>query len=337
MNYSNFVSKILKNDILESAAQDIANSESDPNTPSINLVSKKWNTILESNEKFLHCQFISSGKFSTDTYYEYETARETIFNVTLVANCRFVAKSEERAQRSLLKHKNAIIIYDSEPLLKIAKAMTNDVESFIPISDNHKFQFKSCNILTCDLCAQGFKYFTENGYTVQGTQPCIAITKVFDGKNIVNRFYSQIEESFKTDFFTAIVQLKINLRYMFLDKNNGNQRTYRIGGNVTNMIAFNEAKLDLVPKINLGAITAIETPDEAAESSNSDSKKEVKIMKEEQINIFNESQIDDIDVINESQIDEIDETGNFKRSIEFDISVKKSKRPRVKENIFSID
>ena len=255
--YKNLVSKILRNDALAKAVLDITKHESELERPSINLVDLDWEKILEEHEDFKNCHFYSGQKpISTDSYHGYEISKNYLFNITVVAECRFLRNSEE--YKSKYPQNNYVIINNSEPLAKIAHVMTKN--SGIPIADNHKFKFRNCSALSCVFCKEGLTTFKNKGYNVKETnQPCITITKVFDGKDIYNRFHCQLQDSFKNDDFMAILHLRINVRYVFFDKNNGNQKIYRIGGDVTNMIAFDKAKLDLTQCIILGNMINMES------------------------------------------------------------------------------
>lgn len=253
--YSDLVTKILKNDTLAIAAKKIATDG-----PNLDLVCMDWAYRLENDIVFQDCQFnpVHIGKSTGSTKYEYESSKDALFDVTLVADCRFPKLYKGKSNSS-----PSIIVSNSEPLRKIAQVMMRDFGTSIKISDEFKFNFKPCSILTCNQCNVHAGRFQKMGFKLnKHNQPCIQHTLVFDGETIVNRFLSMMEDSY-TQNFMAILRLKIDNRYNYTDSNN--QKIYRIGGHVSEIIAFDDSKLYSAKTINLGNLAFIDIPKESEE------------------------------------------------------------------------
>lgn len=255
-DYSDLVSKILKNDILATAAKQMVTAENSDRL-ALDLVTTDWAYRLENDIVFQDCQFNPKymGKSTPSSInYEYETSKDILFDITLVGYCRFTKPYKGNKNST-----PSITISKSEPLNKIARVMMHGFGSHITISDEFKFNFNPCNLLKCIDCSDNAVIFEKKGYTLpKPNQPCICTTKLFDGKEIVNRFQSHMEEAFSQTFI-ALLHLKINTRYNYTDPNNSNQKIYRIGGTVTEMIAFDEAKLYSRKAVNLGNLAFIES------------------------------------------------------------------------------
>lgn len=255
--YSELVTRILKNDCLVDATKRML--EREPFYKSaLNLLVQDWSERLENDTSFQDCQFrpIPTRKSpAASNLYEYETSRDVLFNIVLAGYCRFSKSYDNKSARP------SIIISQSEPLNKIAQVMTKDLGP-VQISEEFKFNFKECSVLSCAECSSSHAFFAGKGYKLNKTnQPCITDTKIFDGKNVFNRFESQMEDMFPNTFI-AILHLKINTRYSYTDASNNNQKTYRIGGHVSDLVAFHDAKLFLTKSINLGDLTPIEMIEE---------------------------------------------------------------------------
>lgn len=259
--YSDLVSKVLANNILANAAKQMADIE-DSDKPTLDLVTKDWIFRLENDVVYQDCQFDAipvRRSLTSSLLYDYETSKDVLFNITLVAYCRFL-KHFKGKSNSL----PSIIIANSEPLNKIARVMTQDFGPNINLSEEFKFNFKLCNLLSCMECSETAAKFEEKGYKLKKpNQPHICSTKLFNGKEIVNRFQSQMEDIFSQNF-VALLHLKIDTRYNYTDPNNPNQKVYRIGGTVTDIIAFDEGKLNPHKEsLNLGNLTFIDAPKES--------------------------------------------------------------------------
>lgn len=232
----------------------------------LNLVGLDWESRMENDVAFQDCLFRlgckkTSAVPSSDRYYDYESTANPYFSVTLAANCRFGKVYEGQTAQSA-----PLIVSKSEPLFKIARTMTDDLGPGIQISDEFKFTFQECSPMSCAECRASYNFFAKKNYLVRKLrQPCISVTKVFDGKSVFNRFHSQMVEMFPHSF-VAILHLKINVRYGY--NGSDNQRLYRIGGTVTGILAMNEAKLDSVKSVDLGDVSAFEPEDDEPENRN---------------------------------------------------------------------
>lgn len=345
--YSKLVSSVLNNKILVEAAAEITD-ETKPST--FNFVTNDWLSRLESDTFLQSCQLPFGKKEIVSNGYTYESVdKEKSLNITIVGYCRFLKSYDGR-----IINEPSIIIENSDVLAKIAKHMTSDLGDQIKISDQFKFNFHECSILSCSVCRRSRGEFISRGYSLPKLhQPCICVTKVFDGEKIYNRFYSHMEAIFPQGFI-AIMNLKIYKRYNYKSEKL-NQRVHRISGNVLNFIAFNEAKLDLnLDLINLGDLSGFEIPKETEEESPRKKKKTDEPILDDKSEIIKEK-IDDVieqmfpgmekDSVGEvfSGVDL--ETQNMDEDvpIEDNISmVKKAKnekftKPRVQEELFSID
>lgn len=348
--YSALVSRVLKNDVLVAAAKQM--SEPETKAPTLNLVTNNWETVID-NDLFLQgSKFPFERKPSVTNVYNFEASSENLLNVTLVGNCRFTKPLEGKTPVA-----PSVIIAQSDPLIKLATIMTRDVQEEVEISEDFKFNFKECSVLTCSPCKESHAVFTKKGYALNRFhQPCICVTKVFDGENIYNRFYSFLENAFSQNFI-AVLHLKINSRYSYTDKTS-NRKLYRISGTVTDFVAFNEAKLDFVNPIDIGDLSpfemAVEIPSKDTEPVK-DGKASQKSLKNEMPSMDTSHSLGEIFAgsgIPENEFNLAKESEKRKMTTELavgdDISMVKkvkpenenhddSKRPRVEEEFLSIE
>lgn len=260
-NYISLVSKVLANESLASAVNDLVDEHC------LNLVTKDWRSRLENNITYQnyssHFQKLWKPSFST-VHCECEESKQPDFQVVLVANCKFIKpykKADQSNDRRSInlplndrdERQSNWIVVDSEPLTKIARAMTSDLGSEVNIWSDFKFSFVDCGYVGCSKCSRFANVFAQAGYKVDREfQPCILDTRVFTGESVVNRFYSQIENLF-TDTFLAILKLEVNVRYHLKKQN-----AYRISGRVLDFVGFTENKLRQTKKVDLGPLIQFE-------------------------------------------------------------------------------
>lgn len=245
-NYLGLVSKVLANQTLAKAVDDLVDEDC------LNLISEDWQSRLENNIIYQNYLDYAEKIWKESYMSEHCRMEESVmpgFKVVLVANCQFAKPYNKRKDDS----KNSLVISDSEPMFKIAHAITSDREKNRRIGTDFKFSFVDCSLINCIQCSKFAKIFSKAGYTIdQMYQPCISDTKVFNGENVINRFYSQIKSTF-TDTFLAILQIEINCRYFLESK-----KIYRIGGRVLDLIGFTENKLRSAKKVHLGPLVQFE-------------------------------------------------------------------------------
>lgn len=234
--YTQLVELILKNEILLEEFKDILVRD-----PSIlNLITPEWEQRLLNNRKYQ--DFLKNGKnmfhkpTSGDKFHNYQSLKQPDFQVLIAARCRF-------GKRYIQKQMPSILIDDSPPLIKISHAMLNDLVPDITVFDYFKFNLNQCSRDGCTSCFKSVKGFEELGMHVKDVpQPCIRDTRVFDGEVVVNRFLAQMESTFQREFL-AILLLKPHARYGYTNLETRIEN-YRIAGNVIEIIAFFESRLD---------------------------------------------------------------------------------------------
>lgn len=248
-NYLSLVSKVLANQTLAKAIDDFVDEDC------LNLISEDWQSRLENN--IMYQNYLNFGKKMWRKSYSSQHCEmdESVIpglQVVLVTNCKF-AKPYKHPSGRIDESQNSLIISDSEPMFKIARAITSDLGTDIRIGNDFKFSFVDCSLINCIQCSKFAEIFSKAGYKIdQMYQPCISDTKVFNGESVINRFYSQIKSTF-TDTFLAILRIEINARYFLKEK-----KVYRISGHVLDLIGFTENKLKSAKKICLGPLIQFE-------------------------------------------------------------------------------
>lgn len=247
--YDNLVSKVLANESLANAAKNMVDEHC------LNLVNPDWSTQLQNNVTYqnyiYHAKKLWKPAFSTD-HCDWEESKKDDFEIVLVATCKFLKQYKKESYYPNSRRANLLVL-DSEPLAKIARAMTSDLGPDVNVWKDHKFPFVECGFMACNECSEFTQKFQKAGYRVSRiNQPCISDTKVFDGERVVNRFYSQMEEMFN-DTFLAVLRLQLNTRY-YLKK----QNVYRISGEVLDFVGFLENKLKPTKKVDLGPLIQFE-------------------------------------------------------------------------------
>lgn len=282
--YSTLVSRILKNNVLLTEIETMMSIESvcHPKPATLNLITTDWMTCLEKNTCFQDCQFQPERKLNSTSLYGYETSKNILFNVILVGYCRFAKPYSGKEEEA-----PPIIISNCAPLTKIAKVMTRDLGSHLQISDEFKFNpNNTCTVSSCTQCKESAISLAKRGYHIKNDylEPCIGVTKIFDGKEILNRFqYHMLTMISRT--FLGIMHISINARYHYTDVSNPNQKLYRIGGTFNSLVAFNEAQLDLIRPINLGDLKEMEFIKETPSEKKKQKKNEVKAIENEDISL----------------------------------------------------
>lgn len=255
-DYSTLVKRILENKILTEHVDYLMDTEaprySKPNT--LNLVTKNWSTILAQDSHFQNFQFRPEINQYSSNQFGFESSKESIFNVLVAGYCRFAKPYQGQENQS-----QSVVFSNSAPLSQIARVMTRDLGQLL-ISDEFKFSFvPTCTISTCTYCKESAKRLKQykEYWPIKKLQPCITRTKIFNGKEIVNRFQNHIVDHFPKSFVT-IMHLTINRRYHYTDVSNANQKLYRIGGVINNAVIFEEAHFDSLRSIHLGDLSDIE-------------------------------------------------------------------------------
>ncbi|GIY03987.1 uncharacterized protein CDAR_304811 [Caerostris darwini] len=227
-------------------------------TDAVNLITPSWQQDLENNITYQDFQNNSADKFRIPN-----PTRKGLFTIQrvkdfdkqikvfMVAKCNTVVEYSKQKDE---KTSFSIRIRDSEPLNMITKVMTNDVSKTHHVSDEFRFYMDTCNLLSCYKCKQSVQSFRKFGFKIPQTrQPCIVDTKIYDGKQILNRFGSQIQETFHE--FIGIFEIHLNMRYFYTKPvNEVETHVVRIGGTVTHLLALQESKLNFKPieTLNLG-------------------------------------------------------------------------------------
>lgn len=246
-NYTFFLSQVLNNPVLVKAVEELAADDV------LNLVDLKWKERLENN--FIYQEFCSSakdlfsGKSVTNSMYKFQNVKNLPLKVLVAAECLLPKKYNN----------NDISVYlstlDCKPLKAIARAMHSDYDADINLSDDFKFKFNMCSLLSCVECKLSSIKFQERGYTVSNVnQPCIQDTRIFDGKEITNLFISHIKTMFRSKFM-ALLTIKIDSRYNYMADN---ETQYRISGKILDIIAFQESKLVPSKPIKLGDLLQVD-------------------------------------------------------------------------------
>lgn len=250
-SYDDLVSNVLANEILV----DVTNNLVDEHC--LNLVADDWLSRLENNITYqnysTHSKDLWKPSYSTD-HCDCEKSKHSNFQVVLVAACNFLKPYKKKTSKSIDRNVYLNVV-NSEPLTKLARAMTSDLGSDIEISNDFKFSFGECSLIGCCKCSKFAQKFQKAGYTISRVfQPCISDTKIFDGEHVVNRFYSQMEAMY-TDTFLAVLRLQINVRYYLKEK-----KYYRISGNILDFVGFHQNKLRSIKKVELGPLIQFEEP-----------------------------------------------------------------------------
>lgn len=237
--YTDLVAKILQKKALADRISKLLDVEGNENC--VNCVTPDWETLLQNNMTFQ--DFNTNTKTLWDCPYEPTVSNNSMmfenplyaFPVLIAGYCRF------NKQYNNQPHRPGVSITFSDPLTKIACAMTSDLGPEVILSDEFKFNFPFCNKLTCADCHVEAARFGKMGYpTDSNNHPCVRRTEVFDGKIVNPRFQHHLESVFKGSF-VGIIHLLIDKRYSYLNSNK--QRVYRIGGTIEKLIAFYETKL----------------------------------------------------------------------------------------------
>lgn len=331
-SYSALLSRVLKDNVLAKHIHEKSNN-ADPHT--LNLLTLDWKAHLQNHLNLYQSKAFRFPFKSPHDHYEYESIPEPLIEVQLVAYCRFV-----KPINNTEKNADPLMVTDSEPLQKIALHVMKDLGSNLRISEDSKYTFKNCtSSLGCNQCEKASRVFHKHGYPVKRTlQPCIRFTQVYNGKQVVNRFHNQMVDMFESAF-VAILNLKINARYSYMDSNS-NTKMYRMAGKVGSIVAFNEAKLDYAHPVVLGELENFESheagPSHAPPCTvpvESAIKKEIPLRSGKRKEEKNATQIqDEIDIfnVNAKIFENITDTENSE-------NISNPKRPRVEEEFFSID
>lgn len=221
-----------------------------PDSSLLDLVSADWNERLVNNA--LYKEYIADSKkmFRVPTVaktavYRFQKIQspDNYFKVRVVAKC-ILPDPYKNDSTSAWKPPFTILLQHSTPLKMIVEAMSKDLASEYHFDDISKVYLDDCNYLSCCDCNEYLQKFRDNGHIVpRENQTCIRDTQVFDGKRVMNRFGTQMKEIFKGPFI-GIVDLELNGRYFYKNKNEEAEKTVRSAGRVLNMVAFKEEMLD---------------------------------------------------------------------------------------------
>lgn len=242
--YSQLLTQIYKNNVLAKVASDMVRE----NAHALNLLSTDWEKRLDNNIVYQDLSYNNKSMFRDaspkNQQYTFEYLKPD-WNLLVAGVCRFYKSYAGQ-------DKMAIVVLESVPLGKIGKAVWENGD----VQDEVKFQFNLCSSLCCSLCKNACQKFERAGYEMKKVQqPCIYDTKLFDGKEVLNRFVTQMEGVFPHTFL-ALLKVKVDNRYGYTDAES--VQNHRIGGRVLEMVAFHETKLVPMKEIDVGDLKCID-------------------------------------------------------------------------------
>lgn len=255
-DYSALVKRILQDKTLSHHVKNLMQTEASiySNPPTLNLITENWSTNLTQNPHFQNFQFDPAHKHDPNNLYGYETSTTSIFHVLIAGYCRF-----SKPYAGQKKPMQSVILSNCAPLSQIARMMIRDLGDNLLISDEFKFSFvPTCTLSSCVFCkdsAKKMKAFADY-FPITKSQTCVTRTKIFDGKEVVNRFQNYIIDIFPNTCI-AVLHLTIDRRYHYTDKHT-KEKFHRIGG-IINVATFCQEEIfNSTRSVHLGDLSDIE-------------------------------------------------------------------------------
>lgn len=250
--YSTLLQKIVQ---VPSLAKYVETLAEDPDV--LNLVTMDWKEQLENHAPFQEFQQDARHMFqreylSRNSMFRIQTLNDhvTPLKVIVAGVGRLIGPYEKDAKKKTL----ALILEGSPVMDMLLNTITNDVDhKTVKLNDSCKLDFKLCS-MCCQYCSSARESMIAHNIHVdfQYNLPCIADTLEYNGKNIVNRFGSQILRDFPREMVT-IVKIELNRRYFYKTKKEDN---IRVGGSVFQMLCFPISNLKSA-KVELGDLDLI--------------------------------------------------------------------------------
>lgn len=243
MNYSGLLHRILQNETLNEAIENISKR-----TLAFNLVNENWLKLLKESpvhqaHKERTVKYSRGKKVKADNAFIRNVISPKHYYDILIAGL-FYASEVEFLNEELVKKKNITFVpHLCDPLVEIGKAMQETPMQ--NLHDGARLFIDTCNPILCRTCRQSHQkhkvQLTENNW-------CVLKTLVFDGETILNAFKTQLASSMiRGGSFGAILHVHICSRTTFNSE-------YKIGGKIKEMIIFQEQALYPVKNLNFGMI-----------------------------------------------------------------------------------
>ncbi|GFT26038.1 uncharacterized protein NPIL_17071 [Nephila pilipes] len=252
--YSTLVHQILQIPVLAEKVQDLVNES---HQTYLNLVDPDWKQKLMNDacyqqfqndaKRLFSSQRINQNKFRVQNLKDSATPLKVI----IAGYCSMYNPYTKTTNQML-----SITLKESPLMNMLSKALTSDVDPLTAkLSETTKVNFGGCS-MCCQYCSSAIESMSTKGVKLSFDciQPCIVDTYVFDGKTLANRFGSQIKSYFP-ETFIAILQLELNVRYFYTNKNTS-MDFIRVGGRALKMVAFPESNLKQ-SKISLGNLNVL--------------------------------------------------------------------------------
>lgn len=246
-DYQILVDKISKNNNLSDTIQ-----EMETRTKALNLVTKSWEQDLENSLVYqTHQQKrakYNKGKNCGEenkAFVKTIVSRDHVFHV-IVAGEWMLARPDKKMEDFSFVTKNC------EPLRKIGLVMAENDDQ--RLYTNARFFINPCDPRLCHFCST---YININKISVPYKNWCILRLRIFNGKSISNIIKSQLQASLSTlPSFMGIFRLEVLSRTTF------GENSYKICGNIEEMIIFQKMSLDAECFVSLPNIStfAIEYP-----------------------------------------------------------------------------
>lgn len=233
----------------------------------LNLVKRNWKQILTNNTLYQDFQNNSSRMFrsnhtsNNNGMFKLQRVRErdNCFQVVLAAKCEI---HREFGKDLVTKGKSlSIVIQCSEIMKMLTECLTKDLDSRYRIDDTVKMFFPVCDPQSCHYCRENKKKFLNHerkmyNRTYELHNPCILNTTVFNGKDIVHRFASLVDNVFQYQGH-AILDLEINTRYFYENPCTPGVITKRLGGIVKKLLIFKESVVRPMKPIFVGDLNLV--------------------------------------------------------------------------------
>lgn len=251
--YLNLISKIMGNEQLKKGINDLV-----VRSGALNLITPNWKRLLENENVYRR---LMKGEFFTthnpkrnkETKIEYIRFTKTNFFEDITLHLIIVSPCFIRDQSKFRKCPENFLLYLPSTILlrEIAKAFNKTVKDCIFLNDCTLWQ-NFCKDNWCLKCNSAKAEYLQAGQKVNENEPCISKTMWYNGKEIVARFGSSLQDIYSRKCL-AILEVEMNARiYKF--RQSDSTTTMRIGGSWNSLIAFDSDKLKSQVGIHLGEL-----------------------------------------------------------------------------------